>query len=183
MTKGGSLSWVVRLSLLAVAFAVSGCASYSWRPKVPEGFRSVSVPTFRNESNVTELGSVMTRQLLREFQREGTFTICRVGEAALEVQGVVKSTSVGTSGYDRRSGLRLGSYDFSALVEVSVVDKYYGRVLINNRLYRVSTTFTASQDVMTAARDASGRLADELARQVVDDMTNLKIKEGSSNEQ
>lgn len=166
------------------AVLLSGCASYGWRPTVPESFRTVSVPTFRNESNVTELGSVMSRQVLREFQREGTFKIGRVDESALEVQGVVKSASSNSSGYDRRTGLRLAAFTFSARVEVSVVDKRNGRVLVDNRIYRAETTYAAAQDLATAQRDASGRLAEDLARQVVDDVTNLNFRDtkGGSHE-
>ena len=160
------------------AALLTGCASYTWRPSVPEEYRTVAVPTFRNESDVTELGSVMARQVLREFQREGTFAIRRAGDAALEVQGIVKEARSDARGYDRRAGLRLASYEFGAVVEVSVVDKRDGRVLIDNRRYRAMTTFTAAQDRQTAQRDASGRLAEDLARQVVDDIVILKVKKG-----
>lgn len=163
--------------VLPLAMAVSalcGCSGYSWKPGVPENMRTVAVPTFRNESDVTELGSVMARQTLREFQREGTFSIRREGDAALEIQGVVKRAGPTSSGYNRRAGLRLASFDFSADVEISVIDKRNGRVLVDNRNYRAVTTFTAGQDLATAERDASGRLADDLARQVVDDVTRLK---------
>lgn len=163
-----------RAAVAVLACVVCGCAGYSWRPSVPSEMRTVSVPTFRNESNVTELGSVMARQVLREFQREGTFSIRSTDESALEIQGVVKSAGSGASGYNRRSGLRLGSYDFTATVEISVVDKRNGKVLVDNRAYTATTTFTAGQDISTAQRDASGRLAEDLARQVVDDVLALK---------
>ena len=165
------LSLTVAVSAMCV---LSGCGGYSWRPAIPENMRTVAVPTFRNESDVTELGSVMARQVLREFQREGTFSIRREGDAALEIQGIVKSAGPSSAGYNRRAGLRLASYDFSAVVEISVIDKRNGRVLVDNRNYRAVTTFTAGQDLATAERDASGRLADDLARQVVDDVTNIK---------
>ena len=164
------------MSGLALA-AFVGCSSYSWRPSVPESFRTASVPTFRNESDVTELGSVMTQQVLRELQREGTFKIREVGDAALEIQGVVKSAGAGARGYDRRAGLRLGAYEFSATVLVSVIDKRNGRVLVDNRAYRATTTFTANQDLLTAQRDASGRLSEDLARQVVDDLVVMDFAE------
>ena len=45
---------------------------------------------------------------------------------------------------------------------------------IDNRKYVANATFTAGQDRTTAVRDASGRLMDDLARQVVDDILNLK---------
>lgn len=165
-------------SALCLVFGVScivGCATdYSWRSSVPEEVRTVSVPTFRNESDVSEFGAVATRQLLREFQREGTFRIRTTGDSALEIQGVVKSVSPALTAYDRRAGGRVAAYDARAMVEISVIDKRSRKVLVDNRTYVANATFTAGQDRTTAVRDASGRLADDLARQVVDDILNLK---------
>ena len=165
------------IPLFALAFAslFVGCSSsYSWRSSVPENARTVSVPTFRNESNVSEIGALAARQLLREFQREGTFKIRTTGNAAIEVQGVIKSVSPALSAYNRRAGSRVAAYDLSATAEVSVIDKRTRKVLVDNRAYVANATFTAGQDRTTAVRDASGRLMDDLARQVVDDILNLK---------
>ena len=161
--------------ILVALCATCGCATdYSWRTSVPEEMRTVSVPTFRNESEVNELGAVATRQILREFQREGTFKIRRAGDAALEVQGVIKSASFGTIAYDRRVYGRLSASEFRAVAEVSVIDKRARKVLVDNRKYVAKTTFTSREDRAAAMRDASGRLADDLARQVVNDLLNLK---------
>lgn len=166
-------------AFLTLACALSsvvlvGCASYRWTSDVPQKMRTVSVPTFRNESDVQGLGSAMARQVLREFQREGTFSIKTAGDAALEIQGIVKGASASSSGYDRHSGMRFASYDLTAVVEVSVIDKVNGRVLLDNREYTATTTFISGQDYSTAMRDSAGRLSDDLARQVVDDVLNLK---------
>ena len=161
--------------LLVVSAAVCGCATdYSWRSSVPADARTVTVPTFRNESNVSEVGALASRQLLREFQREGTFKVRTSGEAAIEVQGVIKSVSPAMSAYNRRAGGRVAAYDLSATAEISVIDKRTRKVLVDNRKYVANATFTAGQDRTTAVRDASGRLMDDLARQVVDDILNLK---------
>ena len=160
---------------VAVTALLAGCKTgYTWRPSVPGEMRTVSVPTFRNESNLTELGTVMATQLLREFQREGTFAIRSVGDSALEVQGVVKSASARPVAYDRRAALRQAAYELNAVVEVSVIDKRAGKVLVDNRRYRALSSFSSDQDISTSERDASGRLADDLARQVVDDVLNMK---------
>lgn len=160
---------------LVVLAALCGCGtSYSWRSSVPESARTVSVPTFRNESNVFELGAIASRQILREFQREGTFKIRSAGDAAVEVQGVIKSASSNVSAYDRRSGMRISAYKMTATVEVSVIDKRSQKVLVDNRKYEASADFSAGQDLTTAQRSASGRLMEDLARQVVDDVLNLK---------
>jgi len=161
--------------ILAFAAAVAGCgANYAWRPSVPAEMRTVSVPTFRNESGLNELGAVASRQVLREFQREGTFSVRRPDEAALEIQGIVKSVDVGGVAHNRRTYGRRHSAEMTAKVEVSVVDKRKGRVLVEARVYTAHATMMSGQDVTTAERDASGRLADDLARQVVDDVLSLK---------
>lgn len=169
------VSGVRCLALGVLCLALGGCAAdYRWRSSVPEGARTVAVPTFRNESDVNEIGAVASRQLLREFQREGTFKVRASGKAAIEIQGVVKSVSPGLVAYNRRLGGRVGAYDLSASVEVSVIDRRSRRVLVDSRSYVAKATFTAGQDSTTAIRDASGRLMDDLARQVVDDVLNLK---------
>ena len=168
--KLGALNFI-----LVALCATCGCGtSYSWRSSVPEEMRTVSVPTFRNESDVNELGAVATRQILRELQREGTFRVRTAGDAALEVQGVVKSASFGMVAHDRKIYGRLSASEFHAEVEVSVIDKRSRKVLVDNRKYVAKTTFTSRQDRAAAMRDASGRLADDLARQVVNDLLNRK---------
>ena len=57
------------------------------------------------------------------------------------------------------------------VAEVSVVDRVNGRVLVDNKKYEASTAFMSGQDEnQTSQRDASGRLAEDLARQIVDDV-------------
>jgi len=163
-------------SVLSVALALCGCiTAYKWTPSVPERMRTVAVPTFRNDTDVTELGDVVTRQILREVQREGTFKIRRVDDAALEVQGTVTKAESAYGAGDRRSGARLGEYRFTVLATVSVIDRANGRVLIDNRPYRAATTFVVNQDRQTGERNASGRVAEDLARQIVDDLTTMEL--------
>lgn len=160
-------------SIIAVIFALtvaSGCSSYSWKSSVPADMRTVSVPTFRNETDVTGLGSVAVRQVLREIQREGTFRISSGEDAAVEIQGVLKSTALSSSSYRREAYSRGIQYSFEVVAEVSFIDVRSGKVLVNNRPYRAETSFFAEHDTVTGRRDASGRLAEELARQIVDDL-------------
>lgn len=164
-------------ALLAVGLAAGCGTSYSWRSGVPFDKRTVNVPTFANETDITELGAVAARQMLREIQREGTFRIASEGDAALELQGVVKKVSMGVVGYDRRAGMRNAGFSLSAVVEISVVDKARRAVVQDAKRYVATTTATSSQDLMSARRDASGRLMDDLARQVVDDLRDLKFSE------
>ena len=160
----------MRGALLALLALCAGCASYTWRSSVPSDLRTVSVPTFRNETDVTELGAVATRQVLREFQREGTFKIASSDDAALEVQGVLKSSDSSTLDFRRETANRAYEHVLSLKAEVSLVDRRNGRVLFDNRVYKAETSFFSDSDVVTGRRGASGRLAEDLARQIVDDV-------------
>ncbi|MBQ4471073.1 MAG: hypothetical protein II946_01975 [Kiritimatiellae bacterium] len=162
-----------RLILVAAAaLAVAGCKSaYRWTSDVPQSMRTICVPTFRNESDTTELATLASVQLLREFQREGTFKIASHEDAAVEVQGVIKSSIAKSNGGYRRIQDRLFDNTATMIAEVSVVDRVNGRVLVDNKRYTATTSFTSGKDdFLTAQRSASGRLADDLARQVVDDV-------------
>ena len=162
------------LPIALAAFALAGCAGYRWTSPVPSDMRTVSVPTFRNESDVVEIGAVATRQVLREFQREGTFRIAAREDCAIEIQGVLKDASQHTIAYERKTGLRTREHSLSVVAEVSFINRKTGQVLVDNRRYRARTTFLANDDVLTAQRDASGRIAEDLARQIVDDALAIK---------
>ena len=159
----------------ALAAFAAGCSSYRWEPAVPAGMRTVSVPVFRNEGNVTALGDEVTRQLLRELQREGSFRLARPGDAAVEVQGSVKSSDPRAFAYGRHTGARIREHELKATATVSFIDKKAGKVLVDGRRYRARVTFAAGDDVLTGSRDASRRLAEELARQIADDLVSWKL--------
>jgi len=171
----------MRVLALAVAMSLAvgllgGCSSdYGWRrSSVPADVRTVYVPTFRNESDVMELGIIASRQILREFQREGTFKIRSEEDAVLEVQGVIAESHAGVTAHNRRSGSRKTSYVFSATAVVSVIDKRSNKILVNNKRFVGQTVFTTGGDLATGKRDATGRLMEDLARQVVDCVLGIK---------
>ena len=115
-----TMHWSAAAVALSALAMLCGCGTdYAWRPSVPSGMRTVAVPTFRNESDLQEAGALASRQVLREFQREGTFSIRMSGDAAIEVQGLVKSVGGGMTGYDRRRGLRLGGQSVCGVIDAS----------------------------------------------------------------
>lgn len=163
------------LFAVVLAAVAAGCASYKWTSSVPGDMRTVQVPTFRNRSELTETGSVVSRQLLREFQREGTFRIMSDG-AALEVQGEVFFAGSQGAYSNYKIGSRYHGGTMCIKARVSVVDKKNGRVIIDNREFSGESQYSAGQDNTTAMRDASGRAADDLARKVVDCVLGLDFK-------
>lgn len=168
------------LTMAALAL-LAGCAAYSWRSQVPAELRTVAVTTFRNDSDVTELGAIAARELAREFQREGTFTLASRDDAAIEVQGEIGSVFRSESPFgDRSINRRRNDYDFHLKARISVIDRRAGKVLVDSRSYEATTTFVSDGDLLTAERNASGRLAADLAQQVVDDVVGAEWNVTSS---
>ena len=108
---------------------------------------------------------------------------CRAaGDAAVEIQGVVKSAGSTVGAYDRVTELALNAYNYTAVAEVSVIDKRSRKVLADNLKFRATVQFTSRRDLSTAMRNASDRLMDDLSRQIVDSLLSLKWERNSENE-
>ena len=165
------MSRICHLASISLALALAGCTSYRWTSSVPEELRPVAVPVFENRTSSAELGPIVTQYVLREFQSEGTFSIRRSGSSALEVQGSIVKTSREAAAFDRGYGSRASEYRYIVTAEVSLINKDTGKVLLNNRRYVAETTFLTRGDLLTSQRDAASRIAQEFARQIVDDVT------------
>ena len=161
-------SMLFTVALLAVTL-LSGCAGYTWGTSVPKEYRKVSVPVFENMTAVSEIGPIVTQYTLREFQREGSFRIVRPENAAIEVQGVLRSMRREGVAYDRGEGMRASEYRYVVVADVTFVDKKNGKVLLERKGIKGETTFLTNDDLLTGQRNASFRIADDIARQVVND--------------
>ena len=161
---------------IALVLTLSGCSSYRWTSEVPEELRTIAVPVFENRTPSSELGPIVTQYVLREFQREGTFSIKRSGDSALEVQGSLVKASREPAAFDRTYGSRASEYRYTVIAEISLINKHSGKVLMNNRRYVAETTFLTRGDLLTSQHDAASRIANEFARQIVDDVTAFSYK-------
>ena len=168
-------------AIMLAAVSLCGCANYSWTSDVPEEMRTVAVPVFENRTMAAELGPIVTQYVLREFQREGTFSIRRPGGASVEVQGSLVKAERQPVSYDRAYGSRASEYRYLVTAEVSIINRDAGRVLQSNRNYVAETTFLVQGDLLTAQRNAAQRVAQDMARQIVDDVVSYPYdgKEGS----
>ena len=158
--------------LLVPALILCGCSlpDYRWTSRVPDEIRTVAVPVFMNRTQSAELGPIVTQFTLREFQKEGTFSIRRTGDSSIEVQGSIVKAERRPVSFDRGHGMRAGEYRYYVTAEVSIVNMDSGKVLQDARKYVAETTFMVQGDLLTGQRDAAQRIAADLARQIVDDV-------------
>ena len=156
------------MALAALACA-AGCVGYTWGTSVPAEYRTVSVPVFENLTEISEIGPIVTQYTLREFQREGTFKVARAGDAAIEVQGSLRKMLRGGVSYDRAMGMRATEYRYVISADVTYVDKMNGKVLLERKGLQAETTFLTQNDLLTGQKNAAQRIADDLARQIVNE--------------
>ena len=167
------------LSMASVAIMLtSGCAGYQWGTAVPKEYRKVAVPVFENLTTVSEIGPIVTQYTLREFQREGSFLIVRPEDAAVEVQGVLREMVRHGVAYDRGQGMRASEYRYVIVADVSFVDRKNGKVLLERKGIKGETTFLTQNDLLTGQKNASFRIAADIARQVVNDAVALPFPDG-----
>ncbi|MBE6395898.1 MAG: hypothetical protein E7046_02695 [Lentisphaerae bacterium] len=168
------------LSVASIATVLfSGCAGYQWGTTVPEEYRKVSVPVFENMTAVSEIGPIVTQYTLREFQREGSFSIVRPEDAAIEVQGVLRSMSRQGVAYDRGQGMRASEYRYVVVADVSFVDKRNGKVLLERKEIKGETTYLTQDDLLTGQKNAAFRIAADIARQIVNEAVALPFNGGT----
>ena len=166
---------VLGLALGSVAL-LSGCAGYTWGTSVPEEYRTVAVPVFENLTEVSEMGQTVTQYTLREFQREGSFKVVRPDDAAIEVQGVIRKMSRHGIAYDRARGMRASEYRYEILADVAFVDRRKGKVLLERKGLKGETTFLTQNDLLTGQKNAAARIAQDLARQIVNEALALPLR-------
>ena len=155
---------------------LSGCAGYTWGTSVPEEYRTVAVPVFENLTEVAEMGPTVTQYTLREFQREGSFKVVRSDDAAIEVQGVIKRMMRHGVAYDRARGMRASEYRYVILADVTFVDRQKGKVLLERKGLQGEATFLTQNDLLTGQKNAAARIAQDLARQIVNEALALPLK-------
>lgn len=174
----------MRTILIAAATAalavLAGCASYTWGTSVPADCRTIAVPVFENLTEVSEIGPIVTQHTLREFQRDGTFRIVRSADAAIEVQGVIRRMERGGVAFDRGRGMKAAEYRYEIVADITFVDKRTGKILLERKGVKGETTFLTQDDLLTGQRNAASRIAEDIARQVVNDALALPFRKNGS---
>jgi hypothetical protein len=163
------------MAVTAATMLFAGCAGYTWGTSVPKSYRKVSVPVFENLTTASEIGQIVTQYTLREFQREGSFRIVRPEDADIEVQGVLSYMGRDGVAYDRGQGMRASEYRYVVSADVSFIDKKNGKIILERKGIKGETSFLTQNDLLTGQRNASFRIASDIARQIVNEAVELPL--------
>jgi hypothetical protein len=159
-------------SSLLLAFLVGGCAGYHLGPATPahlSHIKTIAVPTFANTTLVPRIEALVTGTVIKQFQQDGTFRIAGEDQADAVLKGEI--TGVGRSPTRSVRGNVLSTTEFNLHLRVrySLVGRD-GKVLSPGGASG-STSFFVGSDVATDERQALPLAAEEMATQLVSQLS------------
>ena len=145
-----------------------GC-SYSFKGQVAGDIRSISIPTFENETPEFGLAEALTDELIRGFQRDGTLRV--TGEDAADAVLVGRVMRVDDQPYSARPGetILVEEYRFSMTCEIDLVDPET-REPIWTQVFPAWAVYeyTGSLENREAAiEEATGKLMEDILNKIV----------------
>ena len=159
-------------SSLLLAFLAGGCAGYHVGPATPAYLRhvkTIAVPTFGNVTLVPRIEVLVTGTIIKQFQEDGTFRIVSEDQADAVLKGEI--VTVGRSPVRSVRGNVLATTEFN--LNLAVRYRLVGRdgKPLSTSAASGRTSFFVGSDVSTDERQALPLAAEELAKQLVSQLS------------
>jgi hypothetical protein len=156
----------------AAAFLLAGCAGYHVGPVngAVAGEKSIEVLPFNNQTLQPRLGDAVTQSLRERLQTDGAYHLNTHGGGDVVVSGVItRYNRVGLS-YLNSDVTTAQSYRVNITAHVVVRERATGRMLLDKDVSGY-TLVTVGSDLASAERQASPLLAEDLARNIAELIT------------
>ncbi len=161
------------LSTFLLASLLSGCAGYHLGPAKPAYLRevhSIAVPTFRNTTLIPRTEVLVTGTIIKQFQQDGTYRIVNEGNADAILKGEIVIVGRSPARSVRGNVLATTEFNLTLRVRYTLVGRD-GKTLAGPADASGSTSFFVGEDVSTDERQALPLAAEELAKQLVSQLS------------
>lgn len=159
-------------SSLLLALLVGGCAGYHVGPATPAYLRhikTISVPTFGNTTLVPRIEVLVTNTAIKQFQQDGTFRMAGEDQADAVLKGEIVMVGRAPARSVRGNVLSTTEFTLNLNVRYSLIGRD-GKLLTTGNASG-STSFFVGSDVSTDERQALPLAAEELAKQIVSQLS------------
>ena len=159
--------WVTGLALALATFALAGCAGYQLGPSngLAAGEKSVQVNPFANQTMQPRLTDVVTYQMRKEVQRDGTYQFATHGDGDIIVTGELTRYLRVEVTLSSNDILTVQDYRLSLTAHVTARERSSGRVLLDQPVTGY-TLMRVGSDMTSAERQAMPLLAQDLAQNI-----------------
>ncbi len=161
--------------IFAAAFSLclSGCLGYHIGPVKPyylKDVQALAVPTFKNETLIPHIDSLVTNTVIKQFQQDGTFKIVNASNAdatlKAEITRIVRSPARSLVG----NVLATTEFNLAIHLRYRVVGRD-GKLLGPVGEAIGTTSFFVGTDVVTDERQALPLATEELATRLVSQLS------------
>ena len=159
------------LSLLATSVLLApGCAGYRLDSETAAGHRTITVAPFANLTGEPRLTPALATALRRQFQADGTYRLATRRRGDLVVTGTIDQYSRTGLTFDPEDLISPRDFDISMTAQIRVRDVRRQKVVLEQSVTG-RTMIRAFDHLADAERQALPLLAENLARQTVDLLT------------
>jgi hypothetical protein len=154
------------LALAIAAAAVLSCGPYTFNPNVPGYIKSVAIPLFKNPRTF-KYGAerVLTDAVIDEFVADGTLDVAGEDVADSKLQVEIVNYKKEALSYDVQEVVK--EYTLAIVVSGTFTDLINNQVLWQEPSMYESVSYYAIGPNAETEDDALDRLAEELARKIV----------------
>jgi hypothetical protein len=159
---------ILFVSLGLVLFA-TGCG-YSLGPTngLTAGDKKIQITPFQNNTFEPRLGDAVTTALRKKVQEDGTYRLATHGDADIVVSGVLKKYIRHELNFEPHDVLTVQDYRVSVTAHITARNLATGSTMtFTNIAY---TLVRVGSDLTSSERQAMPVLADELAKNVTDEL-------------
>jgi Lipopolysaccharide-assembly len=163
-TRSFASSLLVGLSLL-----LASCAGYQLGPVKPDRMKdiaTVAVPTFKNLTLEPRSAVLITNEVIRRFQQDGTYQVTTPDHADAVVKAQIKEIKRRPLRGARFNTLKTREMEFQLLVDFTVEDAKTHVVLTEGQSRGLSTIFL-DPNFQLSERQALQEAAEAVARDIV----------------
>jgi hypothetical protein len=159
-------------SSLLLALLAGGCAGYHVGPATPAHLRhikTIAVPTFGNTTLVPRIEVLVTGTIIKQLQQDGTFRIVSEDQADAVLKGEIVGVGRSPARSVRGNVLLTTEFNLNLSVRYNLVGRN-GKMLSAGGAGG-STSFFVGSDVSTDERQAMPLAAEEVAKQLVSQLS------------
>ena len=158
-----------RLALVALCFCLNGCLGYhigEVKPFYLKDVKTIAVPTFKNETLIPHIDSLVTDTVIKQLQQDGTYRV--VNESGADAILKAEITRITRSPARSLLGNVLATTEFNLAMHVRYrLVSRSGEELTVSADAMGTTSFFVGTDVTTDERQALPLATEELAIHLV----------------
>jgi len=151
---------------------LSGCAAYKLGPTngMHAGAKSIAIKPFLNKTHEPRVSEYVAMSLRRELQVDGSYRLATSGSPDLVVTGEIVNFRRSSLAYSPTDILTPEEYTLTMTAHIIARESATGRTTFDRQVYG-QTYLRVGNDLASAEREAIPILADDLARNAINQLT------------